>query len=147
MCQCSTEYYYFSLESSSCIQQGNYSAACSADNHCRVDRYLACYNGACSCISPKPIWSNGFNKCIVPGTYNNTCYATSDCSVNESLVCSNGTSCLCPTNLPAGKCDCPIRVNTLEMFWNGLTCTSALNNSQSCSENYTAKNNKCLGLF
>ena len=133
ICQCSSFFNYLSSASQSCIAQGKYLAACSIDYNCRVDRYLGCISGQCNCISAYPTWSNGFNKCIFPGTYSDICSATSDCSTSKSLVCSNGISCSCPTNLLAGKCDCPIRVNSYEMFWDGSTCTAALNNSQSCS--------------
>jgi hypothetical protein len=136
ICQCQINYYYFNSDSSSCVAQGTYLSSCSIDYNCRVDRYLRCIKGKCSCTSPTPLWSIGFNKCILPGTYNNACYATSDCSPSESLVCSNGSSCTCPTNMSAGKCDCPIRLYNYEMFWNGSTCTSALIKSQACSANY-----------
>ena len=136
ICQCSTSFHYFNPASENCIAQGTYSASCSIDYNCRVDRYLTCINGQCNCISAYPTWSNGFNKCIMPGTYTETCYATSDCSTSKSLVCSNGTSCSCPNNLSTGKCDCPIRVNSYELFWDGSSCTTALNNTQSCSVDY-----------
>ena len=139
ICQCSTPFYYFDLASSGCIAQGTYYDTCSIDYHCRVDRYLGCINGQCSCISSFPTWSSGFNKCIVPGTYNNTCYAKSDCSTSKSLVCCSGTSCSCPTSFSSGKCDCQVRVNGNEMYWNGSLCTSALTNNQSCSADYMCK--------
>jgi hypothetical protein len=136
ICQCVSSYNYFNSASQSCIAQGTYLEACSIEYNCRVDFYLGCSNGQCNCISAYPTWSTGFNKCIVPGTYNDTCFATSDCSTNKFLVCNNGTSCSCPINLSAGRCDCPIRVTGNEMYWNGSTYTPVHNNTQSCLGDY-----------
>jgi hypothetical protein len=136
ICQCSQSFYYFDSKIQTCNPQGSYLASCNIDYNCRVDLYLECVNSKCTCISPFPIWSIGFNKCIVPGNYSDTCFSTSDCSTNKSLICSNGTSCSCPTNLLAGKCDCPARISGNEMYWDGSICVSALSKNQSCSADY-----------
>lgn len=133
ICQCNQTFYYYDATTNSCKPQGSYLATCSISYNCRVDKYLGCSNGRCSCISSYPAWSNGFDKCIVPAIYAGSCFQTSDCETSKFLICSNGTSCWCPSNLIAGKCDCPVRTYGNEMFWDGSTCTIALNNTKSCT--------------
>jgi hypothetical protein len=136
ICQCSLSFYYFDSKTQTCNAQGSYLASCNIDYNCRVDLNLECVNSKCTCISSFPFWSIGFNKCIVPGNYSDTCFSASDCSTSKSLICGNGTSCSCPTNLLADKCDCPTRLSGSEMYWDGSICVSALSKNQSCSADY-----------
>jgi hypothetical protein len=132
-CQCSLGFY---SENQTCIPQGSYLASCNDDYNCRTDLYLECVNSNCTCMSSYPIWSIGLNKCIRLGNYSDICFSTADCLPGKSLICGTGTSCSCPTNLLAGKCDCPTRVSGNELYWNGSFCVSAHSKNQSCSEDY-----------
>jgi hypothetical protein len=112
---------------------------CSVDFNCRVDKYLECNNGTCQCISEFPFWSDGYNQCIVPKSYTEFCYSQSDCNAALNLVCRDGTqNCSCPINIQSTSlCDCVRRIDK-EYYWNGTSCTLALDYNEECSNSSTS---------
>jgi hypothetical protein len=116
MCQCGA-FEYHDLATLTCKPQKSFNQSCSLDFNCRVDKYLGCYNGYCTCIPLYPTWSYGFDKCIISATYTELCYSTTDCRNSSNLVCNDGTyTCICPTKTLKGKCDC-IRTVGNEYYW------------------------------
>jgi hypothetical protein len=133
MCQCGA-FEYHDLATLTCKPQRSFNQSCSVDFNCRVDKYLGCYNGYCTCIPLYPTWSYGFDKCIISASYNELCYSTTDCRNSSNLVCNDGTyTCICPTKTLKGKCDC-IRAVGNEYYWDlASNCKVAKSYNQTCT--------------
>ncbi len=87
-------------------------------------------------------------------TYNEgQCIFDSDC--NGELTCSTSeVSCACPLTVKNGFCDCPVRTDGRELYWNGTDCVFANTYGGSCNNSayymcqtltlgLTCINNKC----
>ena len=131
-CQCGA-FQYHDYSTLTCKPQKSFNVSCSVDFNCRVDKYLGCYNGYCSCIPQIPTWSYGFDSCIISATYDKPCYSTTDCKNTSNLVCNDGTyTCVCPTRTKTGKCDC-IRAVGNEYYWDWAdNCRVARSFNQTC---------------
>lgn len=138
ICKCGA-FEYHDYSTLTCKPQKSFNVSCSVEYNCRVDKYLNCSNGFCSCITQFPVWSYGYDKCIIPKNYTEKCFSTNDCNANKNLICNDATyNCTCPTNTAIGQCDCVREVGN-ENYWDGSSCTPAIAYSQSCTSSYMCK--------
>ena len=135
-CKCKANF-YFDTTSHFCLAQILSSGiSCTQIDSCRSDFGLSCQSNFCLCDTTKQFWST--NKCINYYSYTEgICLNDSDCNSGiTGLICrKSGTSCSCPVTIANGYCDCPT-TSTVEYFWDGKACISALDNAATCTSNY-----------
>ena len=138
ICSGSTSYYcscptkqYFNLIDGQCEYLLLNGDPCTQSDACNIGLGLSCQNSLCQCDSTLQFW-NG-SSCINYFTYN-TGICTSDSECYGNLICKTAsTSCLCPSTVSNGYCDCPNRTARSEYYWNGTTCVTSNSFNQSCS--------------
>ena len=134
-CRCSSSD-YFNKENKICQALVSYYEACSQVDACNSNVGLSCQNALCKCNSSQ-FWNTG--ACVNRFTYNTgTCSADNQCLTN--LTCKiTGSSCLCPSTVINGNCDCPTRISGSEYYWDGSNCAVAKTYNQTCTASYTCK--------
>jgi len=86
---------------------GSFSVACSTENPCNSDRFLACVDGICQCQagSHQAFSSEDNSTCVLlPGS---SCHVDSGPKCVANSVCSENGHCQCKTGFsesPSGKC-------------------------------------------
>ena len=121
-CDClTTSYWDFTL--TKCVARfANLTGPCTANYMCLYNSGLTCDTTVhlCKCQTANTYWEPVTQKCLLYRNYSQSCDSTYLCNVNQNqLTCLNSSSCICPLNVAAYSCDCPM--TPTELYWDTTT--------------------------
>lgn len=139
-CQC--DFRFYEAANHTCVQQHNYGAECSLDEHCDEFRFFSCINGKCSCDSSKNhTYDQKNDKCMVP--VGNSCKVIEFQSISEDFFRTDE----CPEHAACDQGTC--RCKDGYRITNDKTCGKELGDSCDAMDNkcsdiqFTCRNQKC----